>query len=160
MFTVENETILHTSPPKVWTALTRFDNYGRWNPFIRIDGPLALGELVQYSFRMNSNKARFFTIDARIIALDPQRHVAFRFGFDWLIAFEESYSLAPVPVGTRLVHSFHCTGLLSALKFKKMRRNFWEMLEIIDGLFQRHLNPARSPAATRKHTRKGFRPNA
>src|SRR3546814_5649039 len=56
VLSVENETILHASPPRVWTALTRFDNYGRWSPFIRIDGALVLDGLVAYSFRLNSKK--------------------------------------------------------------------------------------------------------
>src|SRR3546814_4618420 len=129
VLSVENETILHASPPRVWTALTRFDNYGRWSPFIRIDGALVLDGLVAYSFRLNSKK-RFFTIDARIIAIEPQRQVTVRFGFGWLIGFEESYSLTPVPVGSRLVHSFRCTGIIASLKRKKMRRNFRQMLEI------------------------------
>ncbi|WP_454890424.1 SRPBCC domain-containing protein [Sphingopyxis chilensis] len=160
MLAVENETILHASPPRVWTALTRFDDYSRWNPFIRIDGPLARDALVQYSFRMKAGKARFFTVDARIIALEPQSRVTFRFGFGWLLAFEESYCVAPVPVGSRLVHSFRCTGLLSALKLKNMRRNFGQMLEIMDRLFQRQLSPARPPASAKKRVRKGFRPGA
>lgn len=160
MFAVENETILHASPPKVWTALTCFDSYAQWNPFIRIDGPLAQGAFVRYSFRMKSTKARFFTVDARVIALEPQRHVTFRFGLGWLIAFEESYSLTPVPVGSRLVHGFRCTGALSALKLKNVRRNFGQMLEIIDRLFQRHLRPGRSAIAAKKRVKKGFRPNA
>ena len=159
MFLVENETVLHASPPKVWTALTRFDNYERRNPFIRINGPLVLDGLVQYSFRLNSKK-RFFTIDARIIALEPQRQVTVRFGFGWLIGFEESYSLAPVPVGSQLVHSFRCIGVLAGLRLKKMRRNFGQMLEISDRLFQRHLRPARPSNPAKKRPRKGFRPNA
>ena len=159
MFLVENETVLHASPPKVWTALTRFDNYERWNPFIRINGPLVLDGLVQYSFRLNTKK-RFFTIDARIIVIEPQRQVIFHFGFGWLLAFEESYSLTPVPVGSQLVHSFRCTGILAGLKLKKMRRNFGKMLEITDRLFQRHLRPARPSNPAKKRIRKGFRPNA
>ena len=160
MLAVENETILHASPPKVWTALTRFEDYGRWNPFIRIDGPLAQGALVQYSFRMKADKARFFTVDARITELEPQKQIAFRFGLGRLFAFEESYFLAPVPVGSRLVHSFRYTGLLSAIKFGKVRRNFGQMLEITDRLFQRHLRPARPPTSAKKRVRKGFRPDA
>src|SRR3546814_13204820 len=70
--------------------------------FLSIDGALVLDGLVAYSFRLNSKK-RFFTIDARIIAIEPQRQVTVRFGFGWLIGFEESYSLTPVPVGSRLV---------------------------------------------------------
>src|SRR3546814_5069269 len=66
MFAEENETILHASPPKVWAALTRFDDYPRWSPFVRISGQLEQGALVEYSFRMRSNKPRFWTVDARI----------------------------------------------------------------------------------------------
>src|SRR3546814_6954479 len=80
---------------------------------------------------------------ALIIAIEPQRQVTVRFGFGWLIGFEESYSLTPVPVGSRLVHSFRCTGIIASLKRKKMRRNFRQMLEITDRLFQRPLRPAR-----------------
>lgn len=160
MFAEEKETILHASPPKVWTALTHFDDYARWNPFIRITGPLEAGALVEYSFRMKSDKARFLTVDAHIITLEPQRRVTFRFGFGGLIAFEESYCVLPVPVGSRLVHSFRCTGLLSVLKLKTMKRNFSQMLEVTDRLFQRHLSPARSPTSGKKRGRKGFRPNA
>lgn len=160
MFAEENETILHASPPKVWTALTRFDDYARWSPFIRIAGPLEAGALVQYSFRIKSSKPRFFTVDAHIITLEPQKRVTFRFGVGGLISFEESYAVEPVPVGSRLVHSFRCTGLLSALKFKKVKRNFRQMLEITDRLFERHLSPTRPPASAKKRVRKGFRPNA
>lgn len=160
MFAEENETILHASPTKVWTALNRFDDYARWNPFVRITGQLATGALVEYSFRMKSNKSRFFTVNARIITLEPQRRVTFRFGFGALMAFEESYSVEPVPVGSRLVHSFRCTGLLSALKLKNMKRNFSKMLEVTDRLLQRHLSPARPSSSAKKRVRKGFRPNA
>lgn len=159
MFAEENETILHASPPRVWTALTRFDGYARWNPFVRVVGPLEQGALVKYSFRMKSNKPRFLTIDARIVTLEPQRRVTFRFGFGRLMSFEESYSLEPVPVGARLIHSLRCTGLLSTLKHRKMRRNFSKILEITDRLFLRHLTSARAPSP-KKRVRKGFRPNA
>ena len=159
MFAEENETILHASPPKVWAALTRFDDYPRWSPFVRISGQLEQGARVEYSFRMRSNKPRFWTVDARITALEPQRCMTFRFGFGGLMTFEESYCVVPVPVGSRLVHSFRCTGLLSALKHRNMRKNFAKMLEITDRLFQRHLTPARPPSP-KKRPRKGFRPNA
>src|SRR3546814_4280698 len=72
MFAEENETILHASPPKVWAALTRFDDYPRWSPFVRISGQLEQGALVEYSFRMRPNKPRFWTVDARITALEPR----------------------------------------------------------------------------------------
>lgn len=160
MFAQENETILHASPLKVWSALTRFEDYGRWSPFIRIAGPLELGAIVQYSFRMNANKPRFFNIDARITALELHRHIAYRFSLGWLISMEESYSVALDPVGSRVIHSFRCTGPLSALNIPKMNRNLKQILETTDRLFQRHLRPVRPSGPAKKRARKGLRPNA
>ncbi|WP_430417836.1 zf-TFIIB domain-containing protein [Parasphingorhabdus sp.] len=76
VFTQENETILHASPTKVWSALTRFEDYGHWNPFIRISGSLALDAIVKYSFRMKKSKRGFFIINARISVLEHQRHIS------------------------------------------------------------------------------------
>src|SRR3546814_20652811 len=100
---------------------------------------------------MKSNKPRFFTIDACIITFEPQRRMTFRFGFGGLLSFEESYAVEPVHVGSRLVHCFRCTGLLSALKLWKMTRNYSEMLELIDPLFERSMGPHRPPASSKKH---------
>src|SRR3546814_19223311 len=80
---------LHASPPNVWAALTRFYDYPRWSPLFRISGQLEQGALVEYSFRMRSTKPRFWTVDARITALEPQRCMTFRFGFGGLMTFEE-----------------------------------------------------------------------
>lgn len=158
MIAQENETILHAAPPKVWTALTRFEDYERWSPFVRIAGPLELGALVQYSFRTKTNKPRFFTVDARITALEPQKRVTFRFGLGGLISIEESYSVAPARAGSQLVHSFHCTGLLPVLTPKRTRRNLSQILEATDREFRRHLSHARPSSPARKRVRKGFRP--
>ena len=59
MFTVENETVIHTSLPRVWTAITRFDDYPRWHPFVRITGSLTSDTKVDYSFRMKTGNAPF-----------------------------------------------------------------------------------------------------
>src|SRR3546814_16606975 len=108
-----------------------------------MSGQLEQGALVEYSFRMRSNKPRFWTVDARITALEPQRCMTFRFGFGGLMTFEESYCVVPVPVGSRLVHSFRCTGLLSALNPRNMRKNFPQLLEITERLFKRPQPPSR-----------------
>src|SRR3546814_9718637 len=63
--------------------------------------------LVEYSFRMRSNKPRFWTVAARIPALEPQRCMTFRFGFGGLMTFEESYCVVPVTVGSRQIGRAH-----------------------------------------------------
>src|SRR3546814_20161146 len=78
MFAEENETILHASPPKVWSALTRFDDYPRWSPFVRISGQLEQGALVESSFRMRSHTPRFWPVDAPITAPETHSCMTFR----------------------------------------------------------------------------------
>lgn len=157
MFTQENETILHASPLKVWSALTRFEDYEHWSPFIRISGRLALDAIVQYSFRMKKSKRGFFVVNARISHLEQQRHISFYYGFRGLFSVEESYMVAPEPVGSRLTHSFHCTGPLSALKLKKMKRNLNLIIETTDRQFQKYLRPSRPSAKAKRNVRRGFR---
>src|SRR3546814_16676691 len=72
--------------------------------------------------------------------------MTFRFGFGGLMTFEESYCVVPVPVASRLVPSFRCTGLLSALKHRNMRKNFAKMPATTDRLLQRHPTPAQPPS--------------
>lgn len=158
MFAVENETIIHASPPRVWTAITRFDEYRRWHPFVRISGSPAPEAIVDYSFRMKPGKARFWTVDARIITFDMQRSFALHFGLGWLFALEETYTLSPLPVGSLLVHGFRFAGLLSALPLSNMKRNFAKLLETTDRILVRHLTFRKPPATSKRRVRKGFRP--
>lgn len=160
MFEVANETILHASPPRVWAALTSFGEFKRWNPYVHPSGPATPGAIVQYSFRMNPNKARFWTTDARLSAFDLHARLVFRFGFGWLLSFEESYAIHLDPVGSKLVHSFRCTGLLSNLRLKNIKRNFRAMLGVTDRMLQRHLSRVRSKQIpTKRKVRRGFRPD-
>lgn len=160
MFEVRNETILYASPPRVWTVLSSFDEFKRWNPYVRPSGPTAPEAVVEYSFRMNPKKARFWTVDAKLTAYDPHTRLVFQFGFGWFMSLEESYTIHTDPVGSKLVHSFRCTGLVSKLPMKKMQRNFRAMLEVMDRMLQRHLSRARSKQMPAKRkVRKGFRPD-
>lgn len=158
MFLVENESIVHASPPQVWTAITRFDEYPRWHPFVRIAGSLTPDANVDYSFRMKLGNAKFRTVDARIVTLDAQKCLVLRFGFGWLLAFEEAYSLSPLPTGSRLVHGFRCAGLLSALPLSNLKHNFARLLETTDRVLVRHLTFRKPPTKSKRRIRKGFRP--
>jgi hypothetical protein len=160
MFTVENETVIHTSLPRVWTAITRFDDYPRWHPFVRITGSLTSDTKVDYSFRMKTGNAPFRTVDARIVTVDEQRCFALRFGLGKLFALEESYLLSAIPPGARVVHSFRCTGLLSLLPLKGAKRLFGSLLRAEDRLLARHLALRRPSTAHRRRARKGFRSGA
>ena len=156
---VSNETILQASPPRVWTVLSSFHEFERWNPYVRPSGPAVPEAVVEYSFRSNAKKRHFWTVDACLTACDPPARLAFRFGLGWLVSFEESYAIYGDPVGSRLVHSFRTTGLLSNLPLKSMKRTFRKILEVSDRGLQRHLVRTRSNPTARKKVRKGFRPS-
>lgn len=159
MIAVEHETVILASPPRVWSALTRFDDYRRWHPFVRVSGRPELDAPVDYSFRMRGGDARFRTVDGRITAFEAQRSLAFRFGLDWLFAFEESYLLCPAPTGSRLVHGFRLIGPLGVLPLKNLRRILAKLLETTDRLLVRHLSTRPPPTSSKPRVRKGFRPH-
>jgi len=156
VFTVENETVLDASRAEVWAELSDFTSYSRWSPFVRLEGYAAEGDDIQYSFRRNTSNPHFSTVRARVIKFETARQMVFRVGFQHIFAVEEGYRLSPATKGVRLVHSFRCIGLFSALKLNRAKRNFKKILESTDRRFEQHLK-AKKPKATKKAVRKAKR---
>jgi len=154
MFAVRNETLVTASPLRIWAALTRFDNYHRWHPFVRISGRPAVDTAVDYSFRIRPDRPRFRTMFARVRSVDTHVQLVITFGLGWLVSFEDAYLLLPSANGVRLVHSLGCRGLLSLL-FPRGRaiRNFTNLLEATDLSLARHLSSARRGRASEQGRR-------
>lgn len=155
MFGVDNETMVPASPPRVWTAITRFDTYHAWHPFVRISGLSEPGRAIEYSFRIRPDQPRFRTMFARIREIQTHERLVIRFGLGWLVSFEEAYVLMPAPGGTRLLHSLRCRGLLSLLLSRRgARRNFTNLLEATDMALARYLAPVKRPPPGRARPRR------
>jgi len=159
VFELSNETILLASPPRVWTVLTRFEDYRFWHPYTRPAGMAAADSVIQYSFRINPRKDRFWALEARLTGCTENVHLAFQVELGWLLTLEERFMIAHEPVGSKLIHSYRCSGLLSFLRPKGLRRNFEGMLKATDRLIQRRLTRTQSKPPGRPRVRKGFRPD-
>jgi len=160
MIEENNETILYASPAKVWPVLCRFDDYKYWHPYTRPTGLPVPKSVVQCSFRIDPRKDRFWTMNAVVAECDESTRLVFQLRLGWLMTLEERFSMGHDPVGSKLVHSYRCTGLLSLLPLRGLRRNFQGMLKATDRLLQRRLTRVLSkPKSSRPQVRKGFRPD-
>lgn len=141
MFAVRNETLVAASPLRIWAALTRFENYYRWHPFVRMLGLPLPGHVVDYSFRMRWDFPQFDRLVARIRSIDGQAKMVTTFGLGWLVFFKDAYLFLPSPVGVRLIHSLGCRGLQSLLlPHAKAEQNVANLLETTDFNLVRYLS--------------------
>ena len=139
MFIAENETIIQSSQSAVWAAITNFDDYPKWHPFVRMTGSLSQGAKVDYSIRTKMGNARFRTVDAQIITLAEPDNFAVRCRMGHLFSLEDIWSLMPHSNGVRVVHGLRCTGLLTLLMFRGAKDTLQAMLEIENHKLARHL---------------------
>lgn len=144
MFTVTNETLLKEPPARVWTALTRFDDYSRWHPFVRANGVPRGGAQIHITFIGSGGKQILRPMQARIMMAEPHLLLWIRFGFGRVISFDERFQLTAQPAGTFLIHSLSCRGFLSPFVPSKIARgNFSKFIEASDRNLTQHLSVER-----------------
>ncbi|ODU35136.1 SRPBCC family protein [Sphingopyxis sp. SCN 67-31] len=160
MLTVTNESLLKEPPARVWTALTRFADYSRWHPFVRLSGEARAGEEIRVRFIGQDGKQILRPMAAHILVAEMHLQLGIRFGFGRLISFDECYELVPQPAGTFLIHSLTCRGFLSPfVPSRVLRGNFTKFLEASDRNLAQHLSVERRggvhpPQARRPRTRR------
>ena len=160
MFEIARETLLPRSPAQLWEVLANFDQYERWNPYVRPKGLPERGAEVEYAFRMNPANPRFWRVTATISQCDPGEHLAFDVKLGgMLLSIEEHFKIERVPEGARLTHSIRCKGLIARLSLPKTRRNFEVLLSETDRFLTQYLaRPRTNPAAKAIRAKKGRRP--
>lgn len=156
MFEIARETLLPRSPAQLWEVLANFDQYERWNPYVRPKGLAERGAEVEYSFRMNPANPRFWRVTATISEYEPTAHLAFDVKLSrMLLSIEEHFRIERAPEGARLIHTICCKGLIARLRLPKTRRNFEVLLSETDRLLTQYLTrPRPKPVA------KIMRPNS
>lgn len=101
-------------PERVWGALTSFDYYPDWNPFIRqASGRLQVGETL--TLRMFPSQGKPMTFRPTVLAVDPQRELRWigRLVLPGVFDGEHSFKLSPIEGGaTRLVQAERFSGAL------------------------------------------------
>ena len=77
MKTIDAEIDIATAPHEIWRVLTRFSDYGQWNPFItRIDGTPGLGETITVHIATGAGVS--LPVEAEIVTFKPDEELVWR----------------------------------------------------------------------------------
>jgi hypothetical protein len=117
------------TPARVWTVLTDFPGWSRWNPFIRaIAGDLIPG--ARLTTEMHPTGGRPMTFRPLIDAVIPGESFGWRgrLLFPGLFDGHHTFRLVQIAGGTRLIHAESFTGLLLlAMDVERFRADFTAM---------------------------------
>lgn len=116
MRVIRTEIEIDAPPAVVWTALTDFDGYPEWNPFITsAEGTLAVGEILTLRMMLGGEKAQTFTPSVTALRENAELRWLGALRWSWLFSAEHLFMLTAVGSGTRVVHSEVFRGLLVPL---------------------------------------------
>lgn len=114
---IKTEVLIDASAEKVWRILMDFENYPRWNPFIKsIKGEKAVGEKITVSLKPPGGGA--MTFRPVILKLEPAREFRWKgkLGIKGLFDGEHFFILEKISDRqTRFIHGEHFGGLLTGM---------------------------------------------
>ena len=121
MLDVEHVTELPASPVRVWNALARFENFGRWHPFIRFGGTPAAGAALDCEF-WTKLWPKPLTGAAAMTRFEEPLAIEWRAGLRGLLMVDESYEIAPAASGRGAVirHRIVWRGIFTRLTRRNM----------------------------------------
>ena len=148
MIEVETQMEIPVSTRQVWAALVDFESYPRWHPAVAIKGTAAVGEEIEYSFKI-AKVPRKIWAKGRINRYSEQSTIGWTFGVRGFFLFEESFSLQQSQNGTQLQHRAKCSGLTPLLARRRMQTSIESMLAESNEGLKRHLLQSQSRSSTR-----------
>jgi hypothetical protein len=121
---IKTEILIQASPEKVWSILSDFDNYNKWNPFIKsIKGQVAVGNKI--SVRIEPPESKGMTFKPKVLTFETDKKLRWigHFLFTGLFDGEHTFQLIDNGNGTTTFkQSEHFKGILVPL-FKKSLKN-------------------------------------
>ena len=118
---IKTTILIQATPTAVWTVLTHFETYPKWNPFIKsISGDLKVGNKI--TARIEPPGAKGMTFKPTILALETNKKFTWlgHLWFTGLFDGEHSFELIDNGNGTTtFIQSERFKGILVPL-FKKM----------------------------------------
>jgi hypothetical protein len=121
----------------VWEALTKFEDYASWNPFIRqAEGQVKLGEVLRVKIQPSGGREMRFT--PRVVEVEPGRKFAWlgKLFIRGLFDGRHEFAIHETENGVvEFVHSERFTGILVPVIWgyieKGTRKGFEEMNEAL-----------------------------
>jgi hypothetical protein len=120
---LRTEREIDAAPERVWEILTRFEDFGSWNPFIvRIEGAPTVGTRLRV--RLEPPGGRGVTLRPTVTVSEPARAFGWlgRFGIPGIFDGAHRFELEARPGGgTRFVQSERFRGVLVPLLRRSLR---------------------------------------
>ncbi len=112
---------IESTAETVWSALTEFENYRKWNPFIReVKGKLRISE--ELSFKVARGGGDETQVTATLLRIEPGRELAWGGGSRLgLFRGEHSFIITPGDGGITLNNCEVFSGPLSYILINKQR---------------------------------------
>ena len=123
MYTIVTRIEIAATPERVWTTLTDFPSYPRWNPFIRtISGTFRKGQSLRVVLALPGRKA--MTVHPKVLVAEEEREFRWRgrLVIPGLFDGEHYFRIESLgPSQTRLTHGEDFSGILAGTLLSRMR---------------------------------------
>ena len=112
---LEHTIDIHATPEQVWEALTGFDAYSGWNPFMRsVSGAPQVGSKLR--IELVPPDGRPIVVSPSVVVADPGRELRWRGALPLgLFTGEHAFVISPAETGARVVHRGWYRGFLVRL---------------------------------------------
>lgn len=127
---IKTEILINASPEKVWTILTRFENYPNWNPFIKsVNGVVKVGNKI--TVKIAPHQSKEMTFKPRVLSYQANKELSWigRILFPGLFDGEHKFELIDNENGTiTFIQSEKFKGILVwLLDVGNTKKGFEEM---------------------------------
>ena len=114
---IKTETAINAPAERVWAAMTDFDSFPSWNPFVReASGRLEPGEQLKIRLQLDRMK---MTFKPRVTVVEPGRELRWlaTLGRPGVFDVDRAFQIEPRDGGVLFVMSEECTGWLTPVMF-------------------------------------------
>lgn len=129
---IKTSITIQSPPEKVWSVLTDFAGYPRWNPFIKsLQGEVAVGSTIEVNIQPPGNKPMSFK--PKVLTYVPNRELSWlgKLWFSGLFDGLHSFQIQDHGNGTcTLFHEERFSGILTGLlNLENTKKGFEAMNE-------------------------------
>ncbi|MBB5635261.1 hypothetical protein HDF26_004600 [Pedobacter cryoconitis] len=131
---IKTEILINATPQKVWTVLVDFDNYPKWNPFIKmLKGDIKVGQ--QITVQIAPPEAKGMTFKPKVLAFDRNKEFKWigRLLFPGIFDGEHKFELVDNGNGTTtFIQSEKFKGVLVTFLKKQLDNNTKRGFELMN----------------------------
>lgn len=130
---IKTEILIHSTPEKIWSILTNFNNYPNWNPFIKsIKGEVKVGNKI--TVRIEPPESKGMTFKPKVLTFEPNKELSWLGHLMFAGLFDGEHKFEIIDNGngiTSFRQSEKFKGILVSLLKKQLdnntKRGFEEM---------------------------------